>query len=260
MSTTHDIGISWMDCPVCAELHREVERADAEADKAWETYSSVDFQYREARDDGRVGFGTKAWTQWHDLLDQLRHAYYDATDTARARLDAWGESICEHAKPQPAVEPAEAPASTEKKATISMTEEAAQERPKVACVLFDAAYRLTTLVADTTDNPDAKAALAGIDALLFNLGYTDDDGIDADDDESCGFPETTVFAYDAKQGRCRAFHVGGLIATAAACAKAHRDGYLAGLRDARDLLDGMIADHNEDADDDGEACTDEGGA
>lgn len=86
-----------------------------------------------------------------------------------------------------------------------------------------------------------------------------DYGTDADDDEACGFPETTVFAYDAKQGRCRAFHVGGMIATAAACAKAHRDGYLAGLRDARDLLDGMIADHDEDTDD-GEACTDEGGA
>lgn len=114
-TTTHDIGISWMDCPVCAELHREVERADAEADKAWETYSSVDFQYREARDDGRVGFGTKAWTQWHDLLDQLLHAYYDAADTARARLEAWGESIREHDghKPQPAAEPSEAPAQTE---------------------------------------------------------------------------------------------------------------------------------------------------
>lgn len=86
-----------------------------------------------------------------------------------------------------------------------------------------------------------------------------DYGIDADDDESCGFPETTVFAYDAKQGRCRAFHVGGMIATAAACARAHRDGYLAGLRDARDLLDEMIADRDEDTDGGDEACTDEGG-
>lgn len=99
-TTTHDIGISWMDCPVCAELHREVERADAEADKAWETFSFFEATYREAFAAGMVGFGTTAWTQWHDLLDQLRHAYYDATDTARARLDAWGESICEHAKPQ----------------------------------------------------------------------------------------------------------------------------------------------------------------
>lgn len=73
---------------------------------------------------------------------------------------------------------------------------------------------------------------------------------DIADDEACGFPETTVWAYDAKQGRCHAFHVGGMIATAAACAKAHRDGYLAGLRDARALLDGMIADHDEDD----EAC------
>lgn len=100
MTTTHDTSISWTDCPVCAELHREVERADAEADRAWETYSSVDFQYRDARDHGRVGFGTKAWTQWRDLLDSLLHAYYDAADATRARLDAWGESILQHAKPQ----------------------------------------------------------------------------------------------------------------------------------------------------------------
>ncbi|MEF2736703.1 hypothetical protein [Bifidobacterium sp. AGR2158] len=86
-----------------------------------------------------------------------------------------------------------------------------------------------------------------------------DDGIDDADVAACGFPETTVWAYDAKQGRCRAFHVGGMIATAAACAKAHRDGYLTGLKDVRDLLDGMIADHDEDTDGD-EACTHEGGA
>lgn len=102
MTTTHDTSISWTDCPVCAELNRKFERADAEADKAWETFSFFDTTYREAFAAGMVGFGTTAWTQWHDLLDQLRHAYYDATDTARARLDAWGESICEHAKPQPA--------------------------------------------------------------------------------------------------------------------------------------------------------------
>lgn len=86
-----------------------------------------------------------------------------------------------------------------------------------------------------------------------------DYGIDDADVAACGFPETTVWAYDAEQGRCRAFHVGGMIATAAACAKAHRDGYLTGLKDVRDLLDGMIADHDEDTDGD-EACTHEGGA
>ncbi|MEF2736700.1 MAG: hypothetical protein U0N15_05690 [Bifidobacterium choerinum] len=130
MTTTHDTSISWMDCPVCAELHREVERADAEADKAWETFSFFEATYREAFAAGMVGFGTTAWTQWHDLLDQLRHAYYDATDTARARLDAWSESIREHDghKPQPAAEPAEAPASTEKKATISMADAAAEQK------------------------------------------------------------------------------------------------------------------------------------
>ncbi|WP_289098650.1 hypothetical protein [uncultured Bifidobacterium sp.] len=117
-TTTHDTSISWMDCPVCAELHREVERADAEADKAWETYSSVDFQYREVRDDGRVGFGTKAWTQWHDLLDQLLHAYYDAADAHRARLEAWGESIREHDEPQTTAE------TPERKVTISKADAA----------------------------------------------------------------------------------------------------------------------------------------
>lgn len=86
-----------------------------------------------------------------------------------------------------------------------------------------------------------------------------DYGIDDADVAACGFPETTVFAYDAKQGRCHAFHVGGMIATAAACAKAHRDGYLTGLKEARDLLDRMIADHDKDTDGD-EACTHEGGA
>lgn len=79
------------------------------------------------------------------------------------------------------------------------------------------------------------------------------DGGIADHDEACGFPETTVWAYDAKQGRCRAFHIGGMIATAAACANTHRDGYMRGLRDARDLIDEMIADHEEDTEGD-EAC------
>lgn len=180
MTTTHDTSISWMDCPVCAGLHREVERADAEADKAWETFSFFDATYREARDAGMVGFGTTAWIQWHDLLDSLLHAYYDAADAHRTRLEAWGESIRKHAKPQTQEAATEAEttdaAATETDDVADETEEAAQERPKVACVLFDAAYRLTTLVADTTDNPDAKAALAGIAALLFNLGYTDDDG------------------------------------------------------------------------------------
>lgn len=86
-----------------------------------------------------------------------------------------------------------------------------------------------------------------------------DGGVDDGDVATCGFPETTVWAYDAKQGRCHAFQVGGMIATAAACAKAHRDGYLTGLKDARDLLDELIADHDEDADGGDEACTDEGG-
>lgn len=79
------------------------------------------------------------------------------------------------------------------------------------------------------------------------------DGGIADHDEACGFPETTVWAYDAKQGRCRAFHISGMIATAAACANAHHDGYMRGLRDARDLIDEMIADHEEDTEGD-EAC------
>lgn len=113
MTTAHDTSISWMDCPVCAELNRKFERADAEANEAWERFSFFEATYREAFAAGMVGFGTTAWTQWHDLLDQLRHAYYDATDTARARLDAWGESIRKHAKPQPAAEP------EERKVTIS---------------------------------------------------------------------------------------------------------------------------------------------
>lgn len=95
-TTTHDTSISWMDCPVCAELHREVERADAEADKAWETFSFFEATYREAFAAGMVGFGTKEWTKWHDLLDQLRHAYYAAEDAKRARLAAWGDSIRNH--------------------------------------------------------------------------------------------------------------------------------------------------------------------
>lgn len=112
MTTTHDTSISWMDCPVCAELNRKFELADAEANEAWERFSFFEATYREAFAAGMVGFGTTAWTQWHDLLDQLRHAYYDATDTASARLDAWGESICEHAKPQAEdAETADAPAA-----------------------------------------------------------------------------------------------------------------------------------------------------
>lgn len=99
-TTTHDTGISWMDCPVCAELHREVERADAEADKAWETYSFFATTYRDAFDAGMVGCGTTAWSRWHDLLDQILHTYYDAADIVRARMEAWGESIREHANPQ----------------------------------------------------------------------------------------------------------------------------------------------------------------
>ncbi|WP_026645576.1 hypothetical protein [Bifidobacterium sp. AGR2158] len=180
MTTTHDTSISWTDCPVCAWLRRELELATELAEQAWDTFSLRDATYREELDAGMVGFGTKEWKQWHDLLDQLRHAYYAAADAQRGRLAAWGDSIREHAKPQTQEAATEAEttdaAATETDDAADETEEAAQERPKVACVLFDAAYRLTTLVADTTDNPDAKAALAGIDALLFNLGYTDDDG------------------------------------------------------------------------------------
>ncbi|WP_289098654.1 hypothetical protein [uncultured Bifidobacterium sp.] len=82
---------------------------------------------------------------------------------------------------------------------------------------------------------------------------------DIADDEACTIPETTVFAYDAKQGRCRSFRFGGMLDTAAACAQANRDGYLTGLKDVRDLINGMIADHDEDTDGGDEACTDEGG-
>lgn len=113
MTTAHDTSISWMDCPVCAELNRKFERADAEANEAWERFSFFEATYREAFAAGMVGFGTTAWTQWHDLLDQLRHAYYDAADAHRTRLEAWGESIRKHAKPQPAAEP------EERKITIS---------------------------------------------------------------------------------------------------------------------------------------------
>lgn len=100
MTTTHDTGISWTDCPVCAGLHRAYEQARAEAEKAWESYESVDFQYRQVLDDGRCGFGTSSWTRWHDLLNELKHTYYALEQAARERLDAWGASILQHAKPQ----------------------------------------------------------------------------------------------------------------------------------------------------------------
>lgn len=191
MTTTHDTSISWMECPVCGDLYRELEQEGTAVEKAWATYSSLDMEYRMAMDDARLGFGSTAWRQWRDLLDQILQQYHAAEDAKRASIKAWGDSICEHdVQPQPTgpEEPAEAPAETE-----------------------------------------------------------------------CGFPETTVWAYDAEQVRCRAFQVGGMIATAAACAKAHRDGYLTGLKEARDLLDGIIADHDEDTDVD-EACTHEDGA
>lgn len=163
MTTTHDTSISWTDCPVCAGLRRELEYASEKAQNAWRTYDSLDAEYRMAMDDGRLGFGTTAWSQWRDLLDDLLHQYYAAEDAKRARLAAWGDSIRNHDKPQ-----------TQEAATE--TDDAAQERPTVACVLFDTAYRLTGLAADTTDNPDAKLALAGINVILLKLGYIDDDG------------------------------------------------------------------------------------
>lgn len=134
MTTTHDTGISWTECPVCVGLHRAYEQARAEAEKAWESYESVDFQYRQALDDGRCGFGTSSWTRWHDLLDELRHTYYDLADAEHERLGAWGASILQHAKPQPQ-EAAEAPAETEemsavdreKKTTISRADVAAEQ-------------------------------------------------------------------------------------------------------------------------------------
>lgn len=100
MTTTHDTSISWTDCPVCAWLRRELELATELAEQAWDTFSLRDATYREELDAGMVGFGTKEWKQWHDLLDQLRHAYYAAADAQRGRLAAWGDSIREHAKPQ----------------------------------------------------------------------------------------------------------------------------------------------------------------
>lgn len=274
MTTTHDTGISWTECPVCAELHREVERADAEADKAWETYSSVDFQYREARDDGRVGFGTKAWTQWHDLLDQLLHAYYDAADAHRARLEAWGESIREHDEPQTTEAETPAAETPERKITISKANaadelvnvyeghidkwlEALRERSFEQTEEMPVADREKEDAINGKGHGDLRAVADPDEDGQAARGC--DDGIDDADAAACGFPETTVWAYDAKQGRCHAFQVGGMIATAAACAKAHRDGYLNGLKEARDLLDGIIADHDKDTDAD-EACTHEGGA
>ncbi len=104
MNTTHDTSISWMDCPVCAELHRGLEYASEKAQDAWRTYDSLDAEYRMAMDDGRLGFGTTAWSQWRDLLDQLRQQYYAAEDAKRASIKAWGDSILMHdgRKPQPA--------------------------------------------------------------------------------------------------------------------------------------------------------------
>lgn len=60
MTTTHDTSIRWMDCPVCAELNRKFERADAEANEAWERFSFFEATYREAFAAGMVGFGTTA--------------------------------------------------------------------------------------------------------------------------------------------------------------------------------------------------------
>lgn len=99
-TTTHDTSISWMECPVCGDLYREREHAGAAVEKAWASYSFFATTYRDAFDAGMVGCGTTAWSRWHDLLDQLLHTYYDAADIVRARMEAWGESIREHAKPQ----------------------------------------------------------------------------------------------------------------------------------------------------------------
>lgn len=123
---THDTSISWTECPVCSELHRAYEQTVAATEKAWTSYSFFEATYREALDAGMVGFGTTAWREWHDLLDQLMHAYYDATAAQSDRLEAWAESIGEHTEPQTAA-PAEAPARTEEKTTISMADVAAEQ-------------------------------------------------------------------------------------------------------------------------------------
>lgn len=91
------------------------------------------------------------------------------------------------------------------------------------------------------------------------VDYVEDLGdraeVEADDEaatvEDTPLPETAVLTCDSKHGRHIRF--GGLIDAAASCATAYRDGYVDGLADVSDLIDGMI----EDTADDDEACTDE---
>lgn len=141
-TATHTAG-RWTQCPACMAKDRMLDASAENYRRRIVDHAHCSPLERE-REDVAYARYRLAFHEWERSVADHRAANGEETEA-------------------PAAEPAE-------------TEEAAQERPKVACVLFDAAYRLTTLVADTTDNPDAKAALAGIDALLFNLGYTDDDG------------------------------------------------------------------------------------
>lgn len=115
-TTMHDTTLRWQDCPVCARLQRELEQARVEREQAWSTLSGVDLQFREAMDAGRAYIGTTAWQRWRDLLDSLTLQDDLAAKHLQATLAAWGESIREHAEPQPA--------EAEEPATISMADAA----------------------------------------------------------------------------------------------------------------------------------------
>ncbi len=100
-TTMHDTTLGWQDCPVCARLQRELELARVERERAWSALCGVDLQFREAMDAGRAYIGTDAWRRWRDLLDSLTLQDDRAAEHLQAALAAWGESIREHATPQP---------------------------------------------------------------------------------------------------------------------------------------------------------------
>lgn len=100
-TTMHDTTLGWQDCPVCARLQRELELARVERERAWSALCGVELQFREAMDAGRAYIGTDAWRRWRDLLDSLTLQDDRAAERLQAALAAWGESIREHATPQP---------------------------------------------------------------------------------------------------------------------------------------------------------------